>query len=191
MSCPPPRARHSRGAAELIKLTCKISTTKPLSLIPLGFTSCHSAGQGLFYLLLSNWFSFQRRKSIYPNEIPEGETGTYPWMLQQGVRGALLGAHTGTSTGNFHLILPFRAKHKGRGGEFAFLPLFNSAVCWETPGREEQQRPLFAGRETVEKQICKIHVQLLQLPDGGFMLQPAAFLSFFSRFCLCQKMKVF
>lgn len=92
-------------------------------------------------------------------------------MLQQGVPGALLCAHTSTSAGNFHPILPFRPEHKGRGGKFAFPPLLNSAIRGESLGREEQQRLLFAGGETMEKKIHKIHVQLLRLPDSGFTQQ--------------------
>lgn len=47
-------------------------------------------------------------------------------------------------------VLPFRAKHKS-SGKFAFLPFLNSTIPWEFPGAEEQQHPLFTGREPMRK----------------------------------------
>lgn len=54
-------------------------------------------------------------------------------------------------------VLPLRAKHKGRG-EFAFPPFLNSAIPWVFPRAEEQQHPLFTGRETMRKNIYKTQV---------------------------------
>lgn len=59
------------------------------------------------------------------------------------------------SAGNFPPALPFRAEHKGRGGEFAFLPFLNPAIRWEFPGWEEQERRLFAGREKMKQRFLE------------------------------------